>query len=127
MKKFTSAVIDHIEGESAEEEFTAFELDGRELRAYKPHEGQLLFMMAALGRGQSDDKRLASIVNLMMSTLRGEDQDYLEERLLERDPQKRLKIQKIEEIFQWLVEDEWFSDPTQESSDSAESQPTTGN
>lgn len=126
VKKFVSAVVDAVEGEKETEEFTPFELDGRELRAYKPHDGQLIFMLAALGRGQEDSQRFASIINLMMSTLRGEDQDYLESRLLERDPRKRLQPEKIEEIFQWLVEDEWFKDPTQEPSGSATSQPSDG-
>jgi hypothetical protein len=98
--------------------FTEFTLDGRVLRAYQPHEGQLTFLMAALGRGQSQESRYASIINLMMEALRPEDQDYFESRLLTRDPKERLPIKKVEEIFEYLVE-EWFGRPTQPPSGSA--------
>lgn len=121
MKEFISAVEEVIEGDS--EQFVEFSLDGRTLRSYTPHEGQLSFMLAALGRGQSSDSKFASIINLVMSTLRGEDADYLEGRLLERDPRKRLSLDMLESIFEYLVQ-EWFARPTQSPSDSAGSPPS---
>lgn len=127
MKEFKSAVVEEItEGsEGTEEHFVEFKVDDRVLRSYTPHEGQLTFMLAALGRGQSTDAKYASIINLMMSTLRGEDADYMEGRLLERDPAKRLQMPMLEEIFEYLVQ-EWFARPTQPPSDSAGSPPITG-
>jgi hypothetical protein len=101
------------------------ETSRRTLRAYPPHEGQLIFMMAALGRGQSNEQRFAAIVNIMMSSLRDEDADYLEGRLLERDPKKRLNGKMVEAIFEGLAE-EWFARPTQSPSGSAGSPQTTG-
>lgn len=79
----------------------------RIIHAYQPTEGQLIFMLASLGRGQTQDQRFASIINIMLSSLRGEDAEYLEARLLERDRKKRLPSGKIEEIFEYLVE-QWF-------------------
>ena len=102
----------------AEEGVVEFKLDDRVLKAYPPTEGQLTFMLAALGRGQSSDQRFAAIVNIMMSSLRSEDQDYFEGRLLDRNPKRRLPIKQVEAIFEYLTE-EWFARPTQSPSDSA--------
>jgi hypothetical protein len=79
----------------------------RVLHAYQPTEGQLIFMLASLGRGQGQDQRFASIINIMLASLREEDAEYLEKRLLERDRKKRLPPEKIEQIFEYLVE-QWF-------------------
>lgn len=106
------------EAEKEVDEYVEFKVDDRTLRAYPPHEGQLVFMMASLGRGQSNESRFAAIINIMMSSLRDEDADYLEGRLLERDPKKRLSPKTIEEIFEYLS-GEWFGTPTQPPSDSA--------
>lgn len=79
----------------------------RVLHAYQPTEGQLIFMLASLGRGQSQDQRFASIINIMLSSLRDDDAEYLEARLLSRDRKKRLPSSKVEDIFEYLVE-QWF-------------------
>ncbi len=110
MKEFVTAVEEVVaedDGTPVEEQFVAFKLDGREMHAYPPTDGQLAFMLAALGRGQTDDQRFAAIINIMLASLRDEDSDFLESRLLTRDPAKRLKIQQVEEIFEHLTE-EWF-------------------
>lgn len=126
MKKFVTAVED-IESDEDRGPAIEYELDERNeknknpMRAYRPHEGQLTFMLAALGRGQTDDQRYAAIVNIMMASHRGEDKDYLESRLLENDPRRRLRLKQLEEIFEYLIS-EWFADPTQEQSGSAESE-----
>lgn len=134
MKEFTTAVEDSIEVEEreakiaalqekgtsredaerevdSEEKYVEFKVDGRVLHAYQPLPGQLAFMLAALGRGQSADQRFAAIINIMMASLRDADSDYLESRLLTRDPKKRLGIKQIEEIFSYLTE-EWFRSDT---------------
>jgi hypothetical protein len=116
---------EEAEAEVDDEKPVEFMLDGRVLKAYPPTEGQLIFMMAAMGRGQSQESRFASIINIMMESLRDEDQDYLEARLLTRDPKQRLRAPKIEEIFEYLTE-EWFARPTQPPSDSAPSPQSDG-
>lgn len=108
--------------EEAEQEvdpYIEFDLDGRVMRAYRPIEGQVVFMMAALGRGQSKESRFASILNIMFESLRPDDKDHLEARLLSRDPKVRLPMKQIEAIFEFCVEG-WFARPTQPPSDSAE-------
>ena len=100
-----------------------YDLDGRKMTAYRPHEGQLTFMLAALGRGQTNDQRYAAIVNIMMASHEGDDQDHLESRLLSNRRSERLRLKQLEEIFEFLIA-EWFADPTQEPSDSAELEPS---
>lgn len=131
MKEFITAVED-IEHEiaqegkdSPEERAVKFTVDGREMWAYPPTQGQLVFMMAAMGRGQTQDTRLSGMVNIMMECLREDDKDYLESRLLTQDPKRRLPVSMVENIFEHLVE-EWFGRPTQSPSDSANSQPSDG-
>jgi hypothetical protein len=95
------------EAEVDGERFVEFKLDGRTMRAYMPHEGQLVFLLTSMGRGQSKEQRLAGILNIMFESLREDDKDYLEGRLLVRDPKKRVPMKQIEAIFEHLVE-EWF-------------------
>lgn len=144
MREFTSA-IEEIEYEAEREQriaaliaegktraeaveetepYVEFKVDDRVLRAYNPTEGQLTFMMASMGRGQSQSSRFANMINVMLESLRGDDKDYLEERLLTRGP-NRLPVKTIEQIFEGLVED-WFARPTQPASGSAGSQPSGG-
>ena len=123
MKEFISAVNDSLD--VSDEDFVEFKVDDRVLRSYTPHAGQLTFMLAALGRGQSNDAKFASIINLVMSTLQEEDADYLEGRLLERNPRNRLSVETVEQVVEYLVE-EWFATPTKSPSDSVPSPPTGG-
>jgi len=106
------------EAEVDDEPYIEFKIDDRVMRAYQPTEGQLAFMLAALGRGQTQDSRFAAILNIMFESLRGDDKDYLENRLLSRDPKKRLPMKQIEAIFEYITS-EWFARPTQSPSDSA--------
>lgn len=129
MKKFVTALEETMENETPKTEDEVrgtpitYDLDGRVMKAYKPHEGQLTFMMAGLGRGQTDDQRYATIVNIIMAAHTGADEDHLQSRLIENDPKKRLRLPQLEQIFEYLIE-EWFADPTRESSDSADSEQT---
>lgn len=107
MKEFTTAYDDVVTEDSPEEKYVEFTIDGRNMRAYQPHEGQLTFMLANLGRGQTSDQRFAAIINIMLSSLRDDDRDYMESRLLTRDPAKRLPVKTIEAVFEYLTE-EWF-------------------
>lgn len=127
MKEFTTAVSEAVleaNGTPVEEQFVEFKVDGRVLRAYPPTAGQMTFMMAAMGRGQTDDQRFASIINIMLAALRDSDRDWLEGRLLSRG-KDALPMPTIEKIFEHLME-EWFGNPTQGPSDSVPSPPNAG-
>ena len=92
-------------------DYTEFKLDKRVMRAYKPNSTTLAFMLATLGRGQTKDQRFGAIMNIMFESLRDEDKDHLESRMLTRGP-NQIKMEQIEEIFEYLIE-EWFATPTQ--------------
>ena len=125
MKEFVTA-FEELEAEDAEEEpYISFKIDGREIRAYEPTDGQLAFMLASLGRGQTDDQRFASMLNIVLSTLREDDADYFESRLLTRVQSRRIPAEKLEEIFEFLI-GEWFARPTKPQSGSASSPPSDG-
>lgn len=127
MKEFISAVEEVLAEDAAieDKDIIKFKVDGRELHAHPLSEGQLVFMMAAMGRGQTNDSRFASIINVMLSSLRGNDRDWLESRLLSDDPKERIPVKTIEAIFEHLTE-QWFSEahPTQPSSASAPTEPS---
>lgn len=138
MKEFTTAAVTAVEDEEREAKivayvaegmtrdeaeakydseneapFVEFKMDGRTIRAYTPTPGQLTFLLASMGRGQTRDSRFSSIVNIMMETFDEDGRDYLESRLITRIPSKMLQLESLEKIFEHLVE-EWFSTPTQE-------------
>lgn len=92
--------------------YTDFMLDGRQMRAYQPTSGQLAFMMASMGRGQTSDQRFSAILNIMFECLRDDDKDHLESRMLTRDKKKRLDLVVLERIFEGLAK-EWFARPIQ--------------
>lgn len=129
MKEFISAIEDDVADQEREDQIAAlmaqgktrekaevevdrgtpveFKLDDRVMHAYRPHEGQLIFLMASLGRGQSKETRVAGIVNILMESLDEDDKDYFEGRLLTSDVKRRLRPQVIEGIFEHLTS-EWF-------------------
>lgn len=88
-----------------------FKLDGREYHAYPPAEGQLVFMVASLGRGQSAQGRVAGIINVISECLRSDDRDAFEARMLTQG-KDRISVDAIEGVFEYLSE-EWFARPTQ--------------
>lgn len=104
-----------------------FSLDGRMMLAYPPSSGQLIFLMASMGRGQTNEGRLASIVNVMLESLDGSDKDYFESRLLSSKKKDQIDPSIIEGIFEYLTEG-WFGNarPTQPASISASSPQTDG-
>lgn len=120
--KYISEGMDAFDAEvKAEEETPAvegvekpilFKLHDRVMHAYPPTDGQLAFMLASLGRGQTSDGRFASIINVMLECLRDDDKDFFEAGLLTRDPKKRIGVKTIEGVFEHLTE-EWFARPTQ--------------
>lgn len=138
MKEFTLAVEDEAEEQEREDAIAAlmakddsltreqaevlvdrgtpteFKIGDRVLKAYKPNETQLIFLLASLGRGQSKESRMASIVNVMLESLDGDDKDWFEERLLTSDPKRRIPPKIIESVFEYLT-GEWFREAVPEN------------
>lgn len=101
---------EEAEAEVESEDYIEFKIDGRTMRAYRPNPAQLAFLLAALGRGQSKESRFSAIMNIMFEALDEDDKDYLEGRMLTRDPRKRLSMKTIEAVFEHITS-EWFRSP----------------
>ena len=118
MREFVSAVVEAEQNEEGDEKPIEFKIDGRVMHAKRPITGQLIFMMTSLGRGQNTHSRFANMVNLLLETLDEDDRVWLENRLLDGNPKTALDPDVISDVFDYLTE-EWFGNPTAESSDSA--------
>jgi hypothetical protein len=107
MKEFITAIEEATEDQ---DEALVFSLDGRELRAYKPTDGQIAMTMASLGRHTSDGTKIAGIIDFFVTVMDDQSHQYVVDRLLSReDP---LGLLQVEEVLSWMVE-EWTGRPTQ--------------
>lgn len=118
LKSFTTSATKKEDGEG-----WPFEVDGRQMVAYKPDEGQFAMLMANVGRGSSDSDRVAGLINFVINIIDDKGADYLVGRLYNR--KDVFGIEQIEEIMEWLVE-EWTGNPTQGQSASTPSPSSTG-
>jgi hypothetical protein len=106
MKEFTTALKAVVDDEQAME----FAIDGTEMKAYQPTDGQLAMLMSNLGRHTSVQTRLAGVIDFFVAVLDEESATYVSDRLLSRtDP---LGLEQVQEIMEWMVE-EWTGRPTQ--------------
>lgn len=101
---------------------TEIKIDGRTVRFLPATEGQMALLLSTDMLPTTD--RISIGVNLFFNLLRDDtDSDYFRARMFDRkDP---FGAGEIAEIVQSLIE-EWSGDPTQESSDSTPSPPSTG-
>lgn len=112
MKEFTTAVRAAEEREHEDYAYP-FVVDGRELVAYRPTDGQSAILMAAAGRFTSLTDKIAGAIDFFVSVMDEESRDYLVGRLLDRDDD--FGMEEVEEILEWLTE-EWTGRPTKSSS-----------
>lgn len=107
MKEFTTALKAVTEDQ---DQPMVFSIDGKELRAYKPTDGQLAMLMAAVGRHTSVHTKVAGVIDFFVAVMDEDSANYVTERLLSRtDP---LGVDQVEEVMEWMVE-EWTGRPTQ--------------
>lgn len=107
------ALVDRTPDGVNEDGSPKFKETKRVLKAHMPTTGQMTFLLATTGRGQSNQSRFAGIVNVMLSCLEPEDADYFEERLVARERHRRISMKQVEKIFEHLTV-EWFGNPTDE-------------
>lgn len=114
MKEFTTAVERSTDDDTKIE----FKIDGEDVVAFLPQGGQLAMLLASVGRGQTEEQRIAGYINFFVNVLDKKAANLVERRLLDReDP---FGIDQVEEILDWLVL-EWSAHPTQSPSGSASS------
>lgn len=98
-------------------------VDGKELRYYRPGDGQLAVLMASSGKHSRDNDRIAGLINFFHSVLDKDGASYIEDRLLDRED--GFGIKEVTEIMEDMVE-EWGGRPTKRSSGSTQLPRTTG-
>jgi hypothetical protein len=116
VKEFTTAAKAAVsDDDDAVVEFT---VDGLEVKAYQPSSGQMAMVYQALSDYNSDQRKVAGIIDFFFGLLDENVQQVLGKRLLSReDP---FDLDQVTEILSWLVE-EWAGRPTQSSSGSTRS------
>ena len=107
IKEFTTALKAVTEDEDLP---MVFSIDGHELAAYKPTDGQLALLMSSIGRHTNLQTQVAGIIDFFVAVMDDESAIYITDRLLSRsDP---LGIEQVQEVMEWMVE-EWTGRPTQ--------------
>jgi hypothetical protein len=108
MKEFTTALKAVTEDD--DDAPLMFSIDGHEMRAYRPSDGQLAMLMVAISKHASDQARIAGVIDFFVSIMDKESHSYVVDRLLSReDP---LGIEEVKDVIEWMVE-EWTGRPTQ--------------
>jgi len=122
VKEFITAVVEAHDPEEAEDGWS-IKLDDREMKFYKPTDGQFAIYMATTGKFASDQQRMAAMIDMFVNVFDKEDQVYIIERMLNReDP---LPMETVQEMIEYMVE-EWTGRPTQPSSVSTPSRKNGG-
>ena len=116
MKEFQTAV--EKQEETADEADLIFSVDGHEMRAYKPTEGQFALLMVAMGKYSSRTDQAAGVIDFFINVLDKPSQQYVVDRMMSRDDM--IPLEDITEILEWMVE-EWGGRPTQSPSGSTPS------
>lgn len=114
MKEFNTAVDEAV----IEEAPLEFMIDGQEVRAFRPTDGQMAMLMASMGRHTSEATRLAGIIDFFVTVMDDESHQYVVDRLLSRtDP---LGLEQVTDVMMWMIE-EWSGRPTPPPSGSTSS------
>lgn len=118
MKEFVTAVAEAHAPEEETDAGWSIKLDDREMRFYKPTDGQFAIYMATTGRFANDQQRMAAMIDLFVNVFDDDDKDYIIARMLNRsDP---LPLDTVQEMIAYMVE-EWTGRPTQLPSGSTRS------
>lgn len=129
MKEFVfaaKATIDEDgkEVEGPEEPSLKFMVDGEEYTCYRPSDGQMVLIMAAMsGYYSSTGEAAATMVNFFVELLDDDSKHRVTRRLMDRtDP---FGLDALTELLEWVVET-WSNTPTSGPSGSTSSPESTG-
>lgn len=116
MREFVTAV--QKAEETPDEADLHFSIDGFEMRAYKPTEGQFALLMMAMGRHVSNTEQFAGVIDFFIQVLDEPSQRYVIDRMMSRTD--IIPIEQIVQIMEWMIE-EWGGRPFQRASGSTPS------
>ena len=118
MREFVTAAEKSEESTDDGDEPIVFLVDGHEMRAYKPTEGQFALLMMAMGRHASTTDQFAGVVDFFFNVLDEPSQAYVSSRMMSRED--LIPLEKIVEIMEFLTE-EWGGRPFRSPSASTSS------
>lgn len=118
MREFVTAAEKAEEAEGDVVEPLVFTVDGEELRAYQPSEGQFALLMMAMGRYTTQTDQFAGIMEFFIQVLDAESERYVLNRMMRRET--TIPMETIADILTWMVE-EWGGRPFQSPSASTSS------
>lgn len=122
MREFTTAAKEAAKDQP--DEYLPFEIDGVELRSYRPTDGQFALLMAAMaGDFAGGAEQAATLINFFLSVLDEEGRRYITHRLMDRSDS--FGLENVTAILEWMTE-EWSANPTKSSFVSMPSQPQDG-
>lgn len=116
MKEFTTAA--ERQDQEGDEADLIFAIDGQEMRAYRPTEGQFALLMMAMGKHASNNDQFAGVIDFFINVLDEDSRRYVIGRMEGRT--NIIPMEKIVEVMEWMVE-EWGGRPTQSPSVSTSS------
>jgi uncharacterized protein YneF (UPF0154 family) len=105
-KEFTTAAEEKVEGGLAQ---ITFKIDGHELTAHPPRDGQVAMMMAQMGRHSTNNDKVSGMIDFFVNLFDPADEQYLVNRLWDREDD--FGIEQISDVMTWLME-EWSKRPT---------------
>jgi hypothetical protein len=116
MREFVTAA--QKTDETEEEASFIFTVDGHELRAYQPTEGQFALLMMVMGRHASNVDQFAGVIDFFIQVLDEPSQRYVIDRMMSRVD--IIPMETIVEIMEAMIE-EWGGRPFQKASGSTPS------
>lgn len=106
MKEFTTQVREVVE----DEKVMKFKVDGHELVAHYPKDGQLAMLMVAVGRHRTESEQIGGVIDFFVQVMDRESHTYIVDRLL--DYEDEFGLAEVTAIMEWMIE-EWTGRPTQ--------------
>jgi protein-tyrosine-phosphatase len=107
MREFVTAA-EQADETGVDEADLIFTLDGEELRAFKPTEGQFALLMMAMGRHVAQTEQISGVLDFFINMLDAPSQRYVMNRMASRDDV--IATATIVEILEWMIE-EWGGRP----------------
>lgn len=116
MREFVTAVAQEVQAEKDPITFVVKRTDAegavveeRELVAHYPTDGQVMMLMASMGRHTGMSDKIAGFIDFFVEVLDDDGHQYIVSRLLDREDE--FGMSEVSDIMAYLME-EWGGRPT---------------
>lgn len=124
MKEFVTAVQAVEDQDENAEGWVEFKVDGVVCHARRPTPGQVAYLTANLHKNAPLDRQISGAINFCVAIMDVPSRSYISDKLLDSDDP--FDLPEIQAIIEYLIEEWSGGRPTEPSSDSSESQDSTG-